>query len=92
MRTPRSSSIVEAVISLSRSLNIAVVAEGIETLEQKNALLEHGCSLGQGYLFGRAIGQDDVQRLLLASNGRYSPVSSPEFLLAQRQAPRSAAA
>jgi EAL domain-containing protein (putative c-di-GMP-specific phosphodiesterase class I) len=61
-------SIVKAVISLSRSLGIAVVAEGIETLEQKNALLEHGCSLGQGYLFGRAIGPDDVQRLLLASN------------------------
>ncbi len=64
---PEIESIVEAVISLSRSLDITVVAEGIETFEQKNALLQQGCSLGQGYLFGRAIGEEDVQRLLRAS-------------------------
>ena len=46
--------IVDAVISLGRSLSIDVVAEGIETAAQHDTLLALGCKYGQGFLYGRA--------------------------------------
>lgn len=45
--------IVNAVIGLAKSLNIATVAEGVETADQAQALRSFGCGQGQGYLFGR---------------------------------------
>ncbi|HTD27756.1 MAG TPA: EAL domain-containing protein [Xanthomonadaceae bacterium] len=48
-----SASVVAAVLALARALEMTVVAEGIETLEQRNALAALGCELGQGYLLGR---------------------------------------
>ena len=52
--------IVAAVIDLAHSLNIEVVGEGIETEAQRAFLAERGCTLGQGYLFGRAVAADEV--------------------------------
>lgn len=52
--------IVHGVTMLARSLGIATVAEGIETEEQAQMLVESGCSYGQGYLFGRPIAADQV--------------------------------
>jgi len=49
----RSSVIVGAILALARSLGLEVVAEGIETEDQHQALLEMGCVYGQGHLFGR---------------------------------------
>lgn len=46
--------IVRTVVSLGRSLQLEVVAEGVETQEQRAYLLSQGCHLGQGYLYGRA--------------------------------------
>jgi diguanylate cyclase (GGDEF)-like protein len=45
--------VVAAILALARALNIQVIAEGIETLAQRDALLNMGCELGQGYLLGR---------------------------------------
>jgi EAL domain-containing protein (putative c-di-GMP-specific phosphodiesterase class I) len=45
--------IVRAVIGLGRSLDIAVLAEGVETAAHHSALLEEGCGELQGYLFSR---------------------------------------
>jgi diguanylate cyclase (GGDEF)-like protein len=45
--------IASAMIALGRDLGKTVVAEGIETPAQRGWLREHGCNLGQGYLFGR---------------------------------------
>lgn len=61
---PEIGAIVSAVIDLARSLRIDVVAEGVETEEQRDALALKGCSFGQGYLFGRAAEADEVQLLL----------------------------
>lgn len=44
--------IVEAISRLARGLNLAVIAEGIETVEQA-ALMRDYCREGQGYLFGK---------------------------------------
>jgi len=48
----RSSAIISAILALARSLDLEVVAEGIETEAQRQALIEMGCVYGQGYLFG----------------------------------------
>ncbi len=47
--------IVKAIISLTASLNLAVVAEGIETAEQAAYLREHQCWGGQGYYFSKPL-------------------------------------
>ncbi len=49
----RSSAIVGAILALAQSLKLEVVAEGIETTTQRDALLAMGCTHGQGYLFSR---------------------------------------
>ncbi|MDQ3039573.1 MAG: EAL domain-containing protein, partial [Pseudomonadota bacterium] len=51
--SPRSAAVIGAILALSDSLGIEVMAEGIETQVQRDALLEMGCEYGQGYLFGR---------------------------------------
>lgn len=53
LESRQSREIVRATIRLARSLNINVVAEGIETQEIAQELLELGCEFGQGWHFGR---------------------------------------
>ncbi len=45
--------IVEAVVGMARSLDLAVIAEGVETEAQETALIKLGCEEAQGYLYGR---------------------------------------
>lgn len=49
----RASKIVANMISLAQALGLDVIAEGVETAAQEKWLLENGCRLAQGYLFGR---------------------------------------
>jgi EAL domain-containing protein (putative c-di-GMP-specific phosphodiesterase class I) len=58
--------IVSAVIDLCVSLGLQVVAEGIETEDQKAFLAARGCSTGQGFLFGKAIPASDLPAMLRA--------------------------
>lgn len=51
----KSETILKSTISLAKSLGMKVVAEGVETREQMEFLLEHGCRLGQGYYFSRPL-------------------------------------
>jgi len=46
-------SIVSAVIHIAKSLNLNIIAEGVETSPQQDFLLEHGCMHAQGYLYTR---------------------------------------
>jgi len=57
-------SIVEAVITLAHGLHIGVVAEGIETEDQRRLLKALTCDLGQGYLFSRPVTAAEADRLL----------------------------
>jgi diguanylate cyclase (GGDEF)-like protein len=57
---------VEAIVTLARSLEIDVIAEGIETAAQAQAALELGCRLGQGYFFGQPLGEIGVTPYLTA--------------------------
>lgn len=55
LTSPHSAKIVHASIELAHSLNMDVVAEGIETEDERLALLERGCNFGQGWLFGKPV-------------------------------------
>lgn len=58
--------IVEGILHIAKRMGIPVVAEGVETPAQAAMLLARGCSLGQGYLYAKAMPASDMAALLLA--------------------------
>ncbi len=60
--------IIRSVVSMAKKMALSVVAEGIETVEQMRTLQELNCGLGQGFLFSRPVGCDDVQKVLRSLN------------------------
>lgn len=56
--------VIEAIISMSHSMNCQVVAEGIENTKQLKYLKQLGCDLGQGFLCSRPVPADDLLMLL----------------------------
>jgi diguanylate cyclase (GGDEF)-like protein/PAS domain S-box-containing protein len=69
VQDPDDAAIVEAIIGLGTTLNLAVVAEGVETEEQRRFLLSHGCPVYQGYLFGRPMAAAEFERLARLKDG-----------------------
>jgi len=51
----KSNAIIRAVAELGANLEMEIVAEGLETIEQVQAVRDAGCTLGQGYYFSRAV-------------------------------------
>ncbi|MHA4870756.1 bifunctional diguanylate cyclase/phosphodiesterase [Duganella sp. PWIR1] len=49
-----------AIIQLGKSMNLSVIAEGVETEEQAAFLLRHGCNLAQGYFYSRPVSAGDM--------------------------------
>ena len=62
---PEDSIVAKSVIALSKSLKLRVIAEGVETQTQKNFLVENGCQNIQGYLYGKPMPEDEMQRVLV---------------------------
>lgn len=52
---PRGRTIARAIIGLTKSLGLAVIAKGVETQEQADFLRHEACHLSQGYLFGQPV-------------------------------------
>jgi len=50
---PNDAAIVQAIIELGRSFGLAVIAEGVETVDQRECLAKYGCATFQGYLYGK---------------------------------------
>jgi EAL domain-containing protein (putative c-di-GMP-specific phosphodiesterase class I) len=55
---------VRAVVNLSHTLGMKVVAEGVEDSDQALALLRLGCTMAQGFVFGRPMPPDDMTSAL----------------------------
>jgi diguanylate cyclase (GGDEF)-like protein/PAS domain S-box-containing protein len=60
----QNAAITTAIIALAHGLNLAVVAEGVETEEQRDVLQILKCELMQGHLFSRAVSAEDATQLL----------------------------
>jgi diguanylate cyclase (GGDEF)-like protein/PAS domain S-box-containing protein len=61
---PNDATIVRTIIALGESLGLAVIAEGVETEEQRNFLEQHGCNHYQGYLFSKPVQLEDFEQLI----------------------------
>jgi diguanylate cyclase (GGDEF)-like protein/PAS domain S-box-containing protein len=66
----RDAAVLESIIRLGHELNMQVVAQGIETSEQLDALNSMGCELGQGHLFSYAL--EPARATMLAGLGRWA--------------------
>jgi len=56
--------ISKTIITLCKSLNLEVIAEGIETKDQKEFMLENGCHVIQGYLYSKPLSSEDMTAFL----------------------------
>ena len=61
---PNDTSIVKAILSMGRSLNLRVVAEGVETHEELTFLQAQRCDEAQGYYFSRPVSPEGFAKLL----------------------------
>jgi len=67
--------IVRTIVDMGRTMDMEVVAEGVETREQFDFLRTHGCHYAQGRLFGDAIGADEFLSLMISQEMGASGVS-----------------
>ena len=64
--------IIETIIGMSHSLGISVIAEGVETEAQRSFLLGSGCSVYQGFLFGRPLPESEFLALLNTTSSQWA--------------------
>jgi EAL domain-containing protein (putative c-di-GMP-specific phosphodiesterase class I) len=76
-RSPADQAIVRAVVSLASELGMAVLAEGVETLEQLAHVRRLGCGSVQGFLFSRAVAADEIPALAASPMIAVEAVASP---------------
>jgi diguanylate cyclase (GGDEF)-like protein/PAS domain S-box-containing protein len=62
---PNDAAIAKTIVSLGQNLGISVIAEGVETLEQRRVLADLGCMVYQGYLFNRPQALDGFEAYIL---------------------------
>ena len=70
----RADTALRSIVDLARTLSLEVIAEGVETVAQRERLIAFGCELGQGRLFAGPLGPKAAARFLARSgqSGRRS--------------------
>ncbi|MEV0902514.1 EAL domain-containing protein [Actinoplanes sp. NPDC049802] len=76
-RSAQDNALVRAVVDLGRALHLEVVAEGIEDVEQLQALVRMGCELGQGYHLHRPMDPHLFADMIQRESGRTGPPPIP---------------
>ena len=61
---PNDAAIVQTIIAMTETLRLNVIAEGVETEDQREFLELRGCHAFQGYLFSKPVPLDEFERLL----------------------------
>jgi diguanylate cyclase (GGDEF)-like protein/PAS domain S-box-containing protein len=60
--------VIKSIIKIAHAMKLIVVAEGIETIDQKETLKEYQCDLAQGYYFSKPIPKQELEALILYNN------------------------
>ena len=58
--------LVQSIVDIGKSLDIEIVAEGVETMEHARMLRDLGCDLLQGYAFAKPLSAEDLERFVAA--------------------------
>jgi EAL domain-containing protein (putative c-di-GMP-specific phosphodiesterase class I) len=91
-RERESAAIVQSIIHLGRALGLGVVAEGVESEAQLQALRVAGCSHMQGFLFSRPVSKVFARQIALTrymvDNGPPLPPEKPELLFGGSTVPQ----
>lgn len=82
---PSDEAIVSAILAMARSLDLRVVAEGVETTAQLQVLGKHGCEIAQGFFFCRPLPADGSRELLLDLARRPAFTDTLRLQLAKQQ-------
>ncbi|NYT78935.1 EAL domain-containing protein [Alcaligenaceae bacterium] len=64
LSNPNAGKIIDSIITLAGCLDMTIVAEGVETIEQRDYLYQHGCRQFQGYLISRPARLSELEELL----------------------------
>ncbi|MBC7482769.1 MAG: EAL domain-containing protein, partial [Rhizobacter sp.] len=64
LQDPNAETLTQAIVAMGVALKMRVVAEGVETEQQMDWLMAHGCHLGQGFFFSPAVPEDDVHSVI----------------------------
>ena len=63
-KDPDDETIVRTIITMAHNLNLKVVAEGVETEDQYNFVKQYGCDAVQGFLFGKPVPAEEMEKLI----------------------------
>ncbi|MET0378209.1 MAG: EAL domain-containing protein [Spongiibacteraceae bacterium] len=69
---PESAALVRAIVAMAQSLDLEVIAEGVETVAQADFIRSHGCNFAQGYFYSKPMPAAQFEAWLLQYNERVS--------------------
>lgn len=87
-----SRAVIQAVSGLASSLNLTVVAEGIETYEQLQYIVKQGCSAGQGYFFAKPMPAASVKDYLATADEELAQFTRERVMTDQPRKPKARSA
>jgi EAL domain-containing protein (putative c-di-GMP-specific phosphodiesterase class I) len=73
----RQRALIDGVVRLAETLDLQVIAEGVETRADRDLLAEIGCPYGQGYLFDRPLNARDAMKRLAEERADLAPAPAP---------------
>jgi diguanylate cyclase (GGDEF)-like protein len=65
-------SLVKAIIAMGQSLNLDIIAEGVESNEQLDFLQKHDCNFAQGYFFSKPVSADEIELMLMEQRNLFN--------------------
>ena len=81
---PSDAAIAKSVVALGHAFDLDIIAEGVETIAQRDFLADIGCTKYQGYLFGRPGPAGDIEKLLQDGNVSHLPERRAKVIDAQK--------